>query len=160
MSKRRTWVLLFISVYAILLSISWNFLKLVLSWYESTILANSSNPTISISSSGVACFICICVIRGSFWVLCGSFSGSFTNYFVKPFQSLTQLISMSSRQCTAPSSLVDDDFEQNFVTHHSPTQLLKNFDEIKLLRIELPSGELGIDEGALLKWKADFCFYS
>ncbi|WMV23859.1 hypothetical protein MTR67_017244 [Solanum verrucosum] len=26
-----------------------------------------------------------------------------------------------------------------------------NFEEIKLLRIDLPSGELGIDEGALLK---------
>ncbi|KAK4729595.1 hypothetical protein R3W88_022583 [Solanum pinnatisectum] len=75
---------------------------------------------------------------------------------VKPFQSLTQLISISSRRCTASSSLVDDDFEQNSVTHHSPTQVLKNFDEIKLLRIELPSGELGIDEGALLKWRADF----
>ncbi|KAL3332971.1 hypothetical protein AABB24_033169 [Solanum stoloniferum] len=52
MSKRRTWVFLFISVYAILLSISWNFLKSVLSWYESTISADSSNPSISISSSG------------------------------------------------------------------------------------------------------------
>lgn len=52
MSKRRTWVFLFISVYAILLTISWNFLKSVLSWYESTISADSSNPTISISSSG------------------------------------------------------------------------------------------------------------
>ncbi|CAN4081534.1 unnamed protein product [Withania somnifera] len=65
---------------------------------------------------------------------------------VKPFQSLTQLISVSSRRCTASSS----------VTHHSPAQVLKNFNEIKLLRIELPSGELGIDEGALLKWRADF----
>ncbi|GER36754.1 F-box family protein [Striga asiatica] len=42
------------------------------------------------------------------------------------------------------------------VTHHSPTQVLKNFNEIKLLRIELPSGELGIDDGVLLKWKANF----
>ncbi|CAN4077033.1 unnamed protein product [Withania somnifera] len=75
---------------------------------------------------------------------------------VKPFQSLTQLISISSRRGTASSSLVDDDFEQSSVTHHSPAQVLKNFDEIKLLRIELPSGELGIDEGALLKWRADF----
>ncbi|KAF3676739.1 F-box protein [Capsicum baccatum] len=76
---------------------------------------------------------------------------------VKPFQSLSHLISISSRRCTASSSsLVDDDFEQNSVTHHSPTQVLKNFDEIKMLRIELPSGELGIDDGALLKWRADF----
>lgn len=32
MSKRRTWVCLFVLVYAILLSTSWNFLKSVLSW--------------------------------------------------------------------------------------------------------------------------------
>uniref|UniRef100_A0A3Q7II50 F-box domain-containing protein n=1 Tax=Solanum lycopersicum TaxID=4081 RepID=A0A3Q7II50_SOLLC len=69
---------------------------------------------------------------------------------------VVRLISISSRRCTASSSLVDDDFEKYSVTHHSPTQVLKNFDEIKLLRIELPSGELGIDEGALLKWRADF----
>ncbi|XP_055808818.1 uncharacterized protein LOC129877351 [Solanum dulcamara] len=36
MSKRRTWVFLFLTVYAILLSISSNFLNSVLSWYEST----------------------------------------------------------------------------------------------------------------------------
>ncbi|KAK4344656.1 hypothetical protein RND71_034832 [Anisodus tanguticus] len=36
MSKRRTWVFLFITVYTVLLSLSWNFLKSVLSWYEST----------------------------------------------------------------------------------------------------------------------------
>ncbi|XP_060190005.1 uncharacterized protein LOC132619039 [Lycium barbarum] len=45
MSKRRTWVFLFVTVYTILLSISWNFLKTVLSWYESTMSANSLNPT-------------------------------------------------------------------------------------------------------------------
>ncbi|WMV38741.1 hypothetical protein MTR67_032126 [Solanum verrucosum] len=28
-----------------------------------------------------------------------------------------------------------------------------NFEKIKYLRINLPSGELGIDEGALLKWR-------
>ncbi|KAJ0637706.1 putative F-box protein AUF1 [Helianthus annuus] len=42
------------------------------------------------------------------------------------------------------------------VTHHSPTQVLKNFDEIKFLKIELPSGELGIEDDVLLKWRADF----
>lgn len=36
MSKRKTWVFLFISVYAILLSLSWEFLKSVLSKYESS----------------------------------------------------------------------------------------------------------------------------
>lgn len=34
MSKRRTWVCLFVVVYAILLSSSWNFLKSILSWYN------------------------------------------------------------------------------------------------------------------------------
>ncbi|XP_010522605.1 PREDICTED: uncharacterized protein LOC104801171 [Tarenaya hassleriana] len=34
MSKRRTWVCLFIIVYAVLLSSSWNLLKSVLNWYE------------------------------------------------------------------------------------------------------------------------------
>ncbi|PIA41645.1 hypothetical protein AQUCO_02200228v1 [Aquilegia coerulea] len=42
------------------------------------------------------------------------------------------------------------------VTHHSPTQVLKNFNEIRSLRIELPSGELGIGDAVLLKWRADF----
>jgi hypothetical protein len=34
MSKRRTWVCLFVIVYAILLSSSWNWLKTILSWYK------------------------------------------------------------------------------------------------------------------------------
>ncbi|RZR81930.1 hypothetical protein BHM03_00008240 [Ensete ventricosum] len=42
------------------------------------------------------------------------------------------------------------------VSHHSPTEVLKNFKEIRRLRIELPYGELGVDDSTLLKWKADF----
>jgi hypothetical protein len=34
MSKRRTWVCIFVTVYAILLTSSWNFLKSILSWYK------------------------------------------------------------------------------------------------------------------------------
>ncbi|XP_022726248.1 uncharacterized protein LOC111282437 isoform X2 [Durio zibethinus] len=34
MSKRRTWVFLFVLVYAILLASSWNSLKSILSWYK------------------------------------------------------------------------------------------------------------------------------
>ncbi|XP_050383579.1 uncharacterized protein LOC126800291 [Argentina anserina] len=34
MSKRRTWVCIFVLVYAILLTSSWNFLKSILSWYK------------------------------------------------------------------------------------------------------------------------------
>nr|XP_043614718.1 uncharacterized protein LOC122586796 [Erigeron canadensis] len=36
MSKRRTWVFLFLFVYTILLSSSWNLLKSILSWYRTT----------------------------------------------------------------------------------------------------------------------------
>lgn len=77
---------------------------------------------------------------------------------LKPFQSISQFISVSSRHAGASASAddVDGDFDHTFVTHHSPTQVLKNFNEIKFLRIELPSGELGIDDGVLLKWRADF----
>ncbi|XP_059282345.1 uncharacterized protein LOC132036124 [Lycium ferocissimum] len=56
MSKRRTWVFLFVTVYTILLSISWNFLKTVLSWYESTMSANSLNPTNSVFSNWPALY--------------------------------------------------------------------------------------------------------
>ncbi|CAI9755202.1 unnamed protein product [Fraxinus pennsylvanica] len=81
------------------------------------------------------------------------FSGLF-----KPLQSLTQLITSPPRRHSLSSNSEDLNLTSNLngVTHHSPTQVLKNFNEIKLLRIELPSGELGIDEGTLLKWKADF----
>ncbi|KAL3596645.1 hypothetical protein D5086_008282 [Populus alba] len=80
----------------------------------------------------------------------------------KPFQTLSQMFGpkVNSRNGNGPSLSVatDDDTEldQAGVTHHSPTQVLKNFNEIRFLRIELPSGELGIDDGVLLKWRADF----
>jgi hypothetical protein len=80
----------------------------------------------------------------------------------KPFQALSQMFGpkVNSRNGNGPSLSVaaDDDMEldQAGVTHHSPTQVLKNFNEIRFLRIELPSGELGIDDGVLLKWRADF----
>eukprot|EP00897_Mesotaenium_endlicherianum_P000901 jgi/Mesen1/10811/ME000093S10325 len=42
------------------------------------------------------------------------------------------------------------------VAHHSPGEVIKQFSELRHLRIELPGGELGIDKGALLKWCATF----
>ncbi|XP_073061269.1 F-box protein At4g18380-like [Primulina eburnea] len=84
-----------------------------------------------------------------------SFFRMFLGIF-KPLQSLTQLMTPSTRRIPSISPDSDCENERSNVTHHSPTQVLKNFNEIKLLRIELPSGELGIDEGVLLKWKANF----
>ncbi|KAK3204656.1 hypothetical protein Dsin_018702 [Dipteronia sinensis] len=92
---------------------------------------------------------------------------------VKPLQALGQLLgpkrthfnpnnfnhnNAASASCLSVGSGGDDDadVDQAGVTHHSPTQVLKNFNEIRFLRIELPTGELGIDEGVLLKWRADF----
>ncbi|KAI3408600.1 Ornithine aminotransferase [Psidium guajava] len=45
---------------------------------------------------------------------------------------------------SSSSSLAVGEMDQGGVTHHSPTQVLKNFSEIRFLRIELPSGELGL----------------
>lgn len=64
--------------------------------------------------------------------------------------------SSSSASLLVGNGVDDEEGEQGGVTHHSPTQVLKNFHEIRFLRIELPSGELGIDDGVLLKWRADF----
>ncbi|GFZ06111.1 F-box family protein [Actinidia rufa] len=78
--------------------------------------------------------------------------------FVRPFQALGQLLG-PKRPGSGPitGTLGDDDeLDQGGITHHSPTQVLKNFNEIRSLRIELPSGELGIENGVLLKWRADF----
>ncbi|KAF1881947.1 hypothetical protein Lal_00038591 [Lupinus albus] len=93
----------------------------------------------------------------------GAFSTLFRLVFggiVKPLQALGQLLGpnrtalVSGSSSASPSS--DGEANQGGVTHHSPTQVLKNFNEIRLLRIELPSGELGIEDGVLLKWRADF----
>ncbi|XP_075668982.1 uncharacterized protein LOC142638804 [Castanea sativa] len=48
MSKRRTWVCIFVTVYGILLTCSWNFLESILSWYKLQAQSSSSSS----SSSG------------------------------------------------------------------------------------------------------------
>ncbi|KAM1484806.1 hypothetical protein ACFXTO_036818 [Malus domestica] len=86
---------------------------------------------------------------------------------VKPLQALGQFLGPNRRSPNGShSALAVDDpdssaadsnsLDQSGVTHHSPTQVLKNFNEIRFLRIELPNGELGIDDGVLLRWRADF----
>ncbi|KAE8671836.1 F-box protein [Hibiscus syriacus] len=95
---------------------------------------------------------------------------------VKPFQTLVQILgpkrsaineALNTRSSSSSSPLSvgpvdpgadvsEGEMEQGGVTHHSPTQVLRNFKEIRFLRIELPSGELGFDDGILLRWRADF----
>ncbi|XVF40106.1 hypothetical protein PTKIN_Ptkin01aG0085100 [Pterospermum kingtungense] len=103
-------------------------------------------------------------------------AGPFSNFLrlvfggiVKPLLALGQFLGpkrstlneilnspSSSSLSVVPGGGDDGEMDQGGVTHHSPTQVLRNFNEIRFLRIELPSGELGIDDGVLLKWRADF----
>uniref|UniRef100_J3M8D0 F-box domain-containing protein n=1 Tax=Oryza brachyantha TaxID=4533 RepID=J3M8D0_ORYBR len=42
------------------------------------------------------------------------------------------------------------------LAQHSPAQVLHNFTHIRSLRIELPSGDVGTEDGVLLKWRAEY----
>ncbi|GJV66174.1 F-box protein-like protein [Tanacetum coccineum] len=87
--------------------------------------------------------------------------GTFASFFnfvvtgiVKPIQALgSHILGNPSR---LSSLRTENEAAVVGVTHHSPTQVLRNFNEIKFLKIELPSGELGIESDVLLKWRADF----
>uniref|UniRef100_A0A452ZIJ0 F-box domain-containing protein n=1 Tax=Aegilops tauschii subsp. strangulata TaxID=200361 RepID=A0A452ZIJ0_AEGTS len=68
---------------------------------------------------------------------------------VKPIQALVRRSAASSLSSSASAPPGD-------VSHHSPSEVLRSFKELRSLRIELPAGELGMDDGVLLKWKADF----
>lgn len=78
----------------------------------------------------------------------------------RPIHALGQILSPAAAAASrrpdpqpasppAPAAAAD-------VSHHSPSEVLRSFRELRRLHIELPTGELGIDEGVLLKWKADF----
>ncbi|KAJ7514764.1 hypothetical protein O6H91_23G058400 [Diphasiastrum complanatum] len=62
---------------------------------------------------------------------------------VKPFQALQHMMGPKKAKPTE-------------ISHHSFGKVLRNFKEVQNLRIELLGGELGIEEGFLLKWKAEF----
>ncbi|CAL9184991.1 unnamed protein product [Musa hybrid cultivar] len=42
------------------------------------------------------------------------------------------------------------------LSHHSPAQVLKKFTHVRNLRIELPAGDVGTEDGVFLKWRAEF----
>ncbi|KAK3162064.1 hypothetical protein QOZ80_1BG0084860 [Eleusine coracana subsp. coracana] len=76
----------------------------------------------------------------------------------RPIQALGQILSpaaaaVSRRSAPQPASPPAPAAD---VSHHSPSEVLRAFKELRRLHIELPTGELGIDDGVLLKWKADF----
>lgn len=67
----------------------------------------------------------------------------FVGSLVKPLHALQHFL--TPKRCIIPE-----------ISHHSPCEVLKNFKGVQRLRIELPGGELGIEDGILLKWKAEF----
>uniref|UniRef100_A0A0E0JP78 F-box domain-containing protein n=1 Tax=Oryza punctata TaxID=4537 RepID=A0A0E0JP78_ORYPU len=76
-----------------------------------------------------------------------------------PIQALGQILSpaaatVSRRSAAAPPSTPAPAAAD--ISHHSPSEVLRSFKELRRLHIELPTGELGIEDGVLLKWKADF----
>ncbi|OEL17271.1 F-box protein [Dichanthelium oligosanthes] len=76
----------------------------------------------------------------------------------RPIHALGQILSpaaaaVSRRSLPQPASPPAPAAD---VSHHSPSEVLRSFKELRRLHIELPTGELGIDDGVLLKWKADF----
>jgi hypothetical protein len=62
---------------------------------------------------------------------------------IKPFHSMR-----------SPSGTGRPLFPQ--LSQHSPAQVLRGFTHIRNLRIELPSGDVGTEEGVLLKWRAEY----
>ncbi|KAK4352417.1 hypothetical protein RND71_027935 [Anisodus tanguticus] len=42
------------------------------------------------------------------------------------------------------------------LSQNSPTQILREFEMIRNLQIELPSGDLRLEKGTTIRWKADF----
>eukprot|EP00268_Persea_americana_P034832 TRINITY_DN3442_c0_g1_i1.p1 TRINITY_DN3442_c0_g1~~TRINITY_DN3442_c0_g1_i1.p1 ORF type:complete len:384 (+),score=29.75 TRINITY_DN3442_c0_g1_i1:371-1522(+) len=85
----------------------------------------------------------------------------FLGGIVRPLQAITQFLGSKPRSISLDNAAPvfsgsASESSSGEVSHHSPTEVLKNFNEIRTLQIELPGGELGIDDGVLLKWKADF----
>ncbi|KAM0925327.1 hypothetical protein ACQ4PT_004256 [Festuca glaucescens] len=82
---------------------------------------------------------------------------------VRPIQALGQILSptlalVSRRSLTPPpaAAALPPAPPAGDVSHHSPAEVLRSFKELRRLRIELPAGELGVEDGVLLRWKADF----
>uniref|UniRef100_A0ACD5VWP6 Uncharacterized protein n=1 Tax=Avena sativa TaxID=4498 RepID=A0ACD5VWP6_AVESA len=80
---------------------------------------------------------------------------------VRPIQALGQILSptlavVHRRSIAPPPPASPPPPPAGDISHHSPSEVLRSFKELRSLRIELPTGELGVEDGVLLKWKADF----
>ncbi|XP_059279928.1 F-box protein At4g18380-like isoform X1 [Lycium ferocissimum] len=92
------------------------------------------------------------------------FIGFLNRVFVKPFQFILQQITKWNPLCMPLilSTKKNDKYNCCTCSYASPTEILRNFNEIKELEIRLPSpaskNTAGTNNagGALLKWKAEF----
>ena len=101
---------------------------------------------------------------------CNPFSNLFRFIFdriFKPLQLFTQFLNPKRPTSSSSASFAlllsnaehgKGDGSGSGVTHHSPTQVLKDFKEICFLQIELPIGELGIND-AVLFFREDVEFF-
>jgi hypothetical protein len=99
-----------------------------------------SSPTASVRARGIFSQIARVLLGG----------------IVKPIQALGQILSPANCTSVSSSSSASCSLPPEDVSHHSPSEVLRSFKELRRLRIELPSGELGVEDGVMLKWKADF----
>lgn len=76
----------------------------------------------------------------------------FFSHLTRVFHVLSHFVTPSRKILSSFQS----DSSNSDVSHHSPDEVLRNFKELRHLQIVLPDGELGLDDGVLLKWKAGF----
>ncbi|KAJ3669982.1 hypothetical protein LUZ60_010306 [Juncus effusus] len=76
------------------------------------------------------------------------------SHLSRAFQAIGHLFAPSRSRIGLDSSRSGNSDSE--ISHHSPDEVLRNFEEVKFLKIELPGGELGLDDGVLLQWKAKF----
>ncbi|CAI0468369.1 unnamed protein product [Linum tenue] len=76
-----------------------------------------------------------------------SSSAFFDDFFKSIVQSIQGLLNFD---------LGGDDEEADVQNCYSPGQILSGFERIRRLEIELPSGDLQMEKGVLVKWRAEF----
>eukprot|EP00252_Welwitschia_mirabilis_P025795 TRINITY_DN8204_c0_g1_i2.p1 TRINITY_DN8204_c0_g1~~TRINITY_DN8204_c0_g1_i2.p1 ORF type:complete len:344 (-),score=25.81 TRINITY_DN8204_c0_g1_i2:343-1374(-) len=91
-----------------------------------------------------------CVISGEDGSLDSKGKGMFANFVRVMLGSILKPLQVLQRIISGKKEILAD------VSHHSPSEVLKNFREIRHLGIELPGAELGVEKGGLLRWKAEF----
>ncbi|PIA51821.1 hypothetical protein AQUCO_01000003v1 [Aquilegia coerulea] len=86
---------------------------------------------------------CVISSENSEWIL--------LHVFKSLLHSLQDLISPKRYTSSSSSSSSSTSIQPS-----SPSEILRGFEKIKRLEIELPSGDLRLEKGTVLRWKAEF----